>query len=49
MNNAMKRRFNTQAITVTEPSALKIKKDKDAQKTFLGIYMHKKFLQTTVF
>ena len=49
MNNAMRRRFNTQIIAVTEPSTSKIKKGKDEQKTFFGIYLHKKFLQIAVF
>ena len=40
MNNAMRRRFNTQIIAVTEPSTSKIKKGKDEQKTFFGIYLY---------
>ena len=43
MNNAMRRRFNTQIIAVTEPSTSKIKKGKDEQKTFLEYTYTKNF------
>ena len=41
----VKKRSGTQAADAVKPSTTKIKKDKEEQKIFFGLDLHKKFLQ----
>ena len=40
----VKKRSDTQSTGATKPSTTKIKKDKEEQKIFFGLDLHKKFL-----